>query len=330
MTQYNVYGIGNALVDIEFEVKPEILEDLSIDKGVMTLIDEDRQHQILDRLKEFPAKRGCGGSAANTMIAISQLGGRSFYSCKVANDEAGTFYLEDMLACGVSTNLKLQTREDGVTGKCLVLVTPDADRTMTTYLGITAHFSAQELVAEVIPEAEYLYIEGYLVTGAEAKAAAIRAREIAQQAHKKVAMSLSDFNMTKFFKDGLLEIMGPGVDFIFANESEALEMAGTTDLTQALDHLKTLTKQFAVTQGSQGSLIFDGESLISVDAVKVEAVDTVGAGDMYAGAFLYGITHGMSYPQAGKLASNAAAKLVTSLGPRLKTDDLQTVLQSCV
>ncbi len=326
MTQYDVCGIGNALVDIEFEIAPEVLQTLKIDKGVMTLIDDAQQAVIIEHLKDLPMKRGCGGSAANTMIAISQFGGRSFYSCKVANDEAGSFYLEDMVRCGVETNLKIQAREDGVTGKCLVLVTPDADRTMNTFLGITGSFSEQELVPESIEAAEYLYIEGYLVTAPDACAAAIKAREVAQSAGRKVALSLSDLNMAKFFKEGLLSIIGSKVDFIFANESEALEMAGTGDLKEAMAYLKTLATGFAVTLGAQGSVIFDGSDLIEIDPVPVQAIDTVGAGDMYAGAILYGITNGMSYAQAGKLASHASAKLVTSLGPRLLTEETRAIL----
>ncbi|MEL7409651.1 MAG: adenosine kinase, partial [Cyanobacteria bacterium J06558_2] len=182
MTKYDVYALGNALLDIEFEVSPAVLEQLGIDKGVMTLLDQESQAKIIGNLGQYDQKRSCGGSAANTIIAISQFGGKAFYSCKVADDEPGKFYTQDLIDCGVETNLTSHTPEAGVTGKCLVFVTPDADRTMNTFLGISGELSNQELVPEVIKNANYTYIEGYLVSGEGSKQAAIAAREIAHQA----------------------------------------------------------------------------------------------------------------------------------------------------
>ena len=305
---------------------PALLQELEIDKGVMTLLEEDHQQRILRHLDGQPMKRGCGGSAANTAIAVSQFGGKAFYSCKVAEDEPGQFYLEDLLRCGVDTNLQHHAPETGITGKCLVFVTPDADRTMGTFLGITANFSEAELMSETIADAEYTYIEGYLVSAPAAKDAAIKAHQIAKAAGRKVSLSLSDFNMVKFFKAGLLEMIGTGIDFLFANESEALGMADTQDLTVAIDYLKTLANCFAITRGAEGSLIFDGQEMIEIAPVPVKAIDTVGAGDMYAGAVLYGLTHGMSFAEAGRLGSLASARLVTSLGPRLKTETTRALL----
>lgn len=327
MTKYDVYGLGNALLDIEFEVSSEVLQNLGIDKGVMTLLDEASQNKILAHLNGSDQKRSCGGSAANTLIAISQFGGKTFYSCKVANDEPGQFYAEDLLNCGVATNLANHEPESGVTGKCLVFVTPDADRTMNTFLGISGNFTEAELVPEAIANSQYTYIEGYLVSGEQSKQAAIKAREIAQGAGKKVAFTLADLNMVKFFKAGLLEIIGSGVDFLFANESEALAIADTEDLDTAIAYLKTLSQGFAITRGPQGSMIFDGEKLIEIEPFPVKAIDTVGAGDMYAGAFLYGITNGMTYGEAGRLGSLASATLVTSLGARLETEKTRSLLK---
>ncbi|MGH2415108.1 MAG: adenosine kinase, partial [Microcystaceae cyanobacterium] len=207
-----------------------------------------------------------------------------------------------------------------------VMVTPDADRTMNTFLGITANFSENELVPEAIMESQYLYIEGYLVSSPTAKIAAIKAREIAQDSGVKTALSLSDPNMVEFFKEGLLSIIGAGLDFIFANESEALKMAETENLAEAIAHFKTLAKGFAITRGSKDSLIFDGQNMIEIDSLKVEAIDTVGAGDMYAGAFLYSITHGMNFAEAGNLASLAASRIVSRFGPRLETEELKSLI----
>ena len=326
MYKYNVYGLGNALADIEFEITPDRLQALNIDKGVMTLIDDDRQHELLRQLGDLSSKLSCGGSAANTAIAIGQFGGKCFYSCKVAHDDTGARYLEDLISCGVETNLTLENRPEGVTGKCLVFVTPDADRSMNTYLGISGSFSQDELVPDAIAESGYLYMEGYLVSSPTGKAAAIRAREIAEAAGVKTTLTLSDPNMVEFFKEGLLEMLGSGVDFLFANETEALKMAQTEDLATAIDYCKTIAKGFSITRGAEGSVIFDGERLIDIDPVAVKAIDTVGAGDMYAGAFLYGISHGMSFAEAGNLASRASARIVTQYGPRLRTEDTQSLL----
>ncbi|MEM7757214.1 MAG: adenosine kinase [Cyanobacteria bacterium P01_A01_bin.40] len=327
MTKYDVYALGNALLDIEFEVSPAILQKLGIEKGVMTLLDQESQDKIIGNLAQYDQKRSCGGSAANTIIAISQFGGKAFYSCKVADDEPGQFYTQDLVDCGVATNLASHDPESGVTGKCLVFVTPDADRTMNTFLGISGELSSQELVPEAIEQAKYTYIEGYLVSGENSKQAAIQAREISHQAGNKVAFTLADYNMVKFFKPGLIEIIGSGVDFLFANESEALLMAETDNFEVAIDYLKTLAQGFAVTRGAAGSVIFDGTKLIEIEPFSVEAIDTVGAGDMYAGAFLYGITNGMDYSAAGRLASLASSQIVTTLGARMKTPAVQSLLK---
>ncbi|WP_373541623.1 adenosine kinase [Chamaesiphon sp.] len=327
MTRYDVYGLGNALLDVECEVEPALLVELGIDKGVMTLLDEASQNKILARLGDATSKRTCGGSGANTIVAVSQFGGKAFYSCKVANDEPGAYYLNDLLECGVDTNLKSHPPAAGITGKCLVFVTPDADRTMNTFLGISSGLSESELVPDAIANSAYTYIEGYLVTGETSKQAAITAREMAVNAGQKVALTLSDQNMAKFFKQGLLDMLGSGVDLLFANDSEAFEMAGTQDLAQAIEYLKTISKTFALTLGAKGSLIFDGQTLLEIAPVAVKAIDTVGAGDLYAGGVLYGITNGMDWATAGRLGSMASAQLVTIPGARMATADLQSLLK---
>ncbi len=328
--KYNVYGLGNALVDIECALSVEDLAAIGMNKGVMTLLDEAVQDNAIAQLNGRNTKRSCGGSAANTIIAISQLGGKAFYGCKVADDDYGKFYTQDLVDCGVDTNLTSHAPEAGHTGKCLVLVTPDADRTMGTFLGISSQLSEADLNPEAIAAAEYTYVEGFLVSGENSKQAAIKASQLARAAGRKVAMSLSDYNMVQFFRPGLLDMIGVGLDMLFANESEALLMAETDDLATAIEHAKTLAKAFAITRGPQGSVIFDGENLLEIAPYPVKAIDTVGAGDMYAGGVLYGITHGLTWAQAGELGSMASAKLVTAYGARMATDNLQAVLKTVV
>ena len=326
MKPYHVHAIGNALVDMEFEISEEILASLEIDKGLMTLIDEQRHHDLYDTLRNLPHKRACGGSAANTVIAAAQLGASGFYCCKVASDATGDFFLEDMQATGVDNNLQQQSREIGTTGKCIVMVTPDAERSMNTFLGITADLGPQQLQPDAIQSSEYYYMEGYLVASPTGRAAAVEGRKIAEQAGVRTALTLSDPNMVQFFKDGLLEMAGEKLDMLFCNREEALLMTESSDLTEALEGLKKLSKAVAITDGSRGSLLFDGEQTQSVSPVRSVAVDSNGAGDMYAGSFLYGITHGMSMQQSAHLASATAARVVAHFGPRLPGELTREIL----
>jgi sugar/nucleoside kinase (ribokinase family) len=260
------------------------------------------------------------------VIAVSQLGGRGFYSCKVANDHLGHFYMEDLINGGVDTNHHTD-RDHGHTGRCVVLVTPDTDRTMVTHLGISGELSDKELVPEALRDSDYFYTEGYLVTSEPARNLSIAAKRMAEEAGVKTAISLSDPNMVTHFKAGLMDMIGSGVDLLFANESEAKGMADTNDLDAAIAFLKKIAGEFAITRGPEGALVYDGRELIEIEPVQVEAVDTVGAGDMFAGAFLFGLTQGWDHRRSGHLAAAASAKLVTKLGPRVSTEETQAVLQ---
>lgn len=323
--KYNVYAIGNALVDMEFAVEDEFLAQQNIDKGVMTLVDTDQQQALYEALAGHTGKMASGGSAANTIIAVNHFGGKAFYSCKVANDAAGDFYVQDLVAAGVDTNLH-QEREPGVSGKCIVMITPDAERTMHTHLGISETVSSAELHADALAASQYVYLEGYLVTSPSGRAAAIQARELAEQGDVRTALTFSDPNMVRFFKDGLQEMLGTGVDLLFCNREEALTWAETESIEEAAEALKSIAKSFAITLGKDGALLFDGAQLLQVPATPVQAVDTNGAGDMFAGAFLYALTHGYDYQQAGTLATRAAAQLVTQFGPRLKPEQHKPLL----
>ncbi len=328
MSRYHVYGVGNALVDMEYEVTDDVLATLGIDKGLMTLVDEDRHHELSEKLDPYHHKRSCGGSAANTIIALAQLGGDGYYSCRVANDEPGQFYMQDLRACGVSSGVLEHELEAGITGKCLVMVTPDADRTMNSYLGITSDFSIKDLNLKAIAESNYVYIEGYLVASETGQKAAVEAARVARAAGVPTSLTLSDPNMVNFFRDGILEMAGDDLDLLFCNESEAGFIAESDDINVAVETLKQLSNRFAITQGANGALIYDGNQLIEITAPKVTAVDTNGAGDMFAGSFLYAITQGMSFTQAGELASMTSSHLVTELGPRMATTKTQEVLKT--
>ena len=325
--KYQVYGIGNALVDMEFEIAENFLTTHAIDKGGMTLVDEERQNKLLGDLGAESLKRQCGGSAANTVIAIAQMGGKCFYSCKVANDEFGDFYSTDLKNNGVESNLGPK-RPAGTTGKCLVLITPDAQRSMNTFLGITSTFSEAELDEAALKDSDWLYVEGYLVASPTGQAAAIKARELAQQHGVKTALTFSDGAMVKFFGDGLRKMMGEEkIDLLFCNESEAFAWGQTEEILIAREEIKKIAKTFVITQGENGAMIYDGDTYIDIEPYAVKAIDTNGAGDMFAGAFLYAIGQGHTYASAGKLASLASSKVVSQYGPRLKVEQTREILK---
>jgi sugar/nucleoside kinase (ribokinase family) len=319
--QYHIYGIGAALVDTEITLTDTDLEAMKVDKGVMTLVNETRQSELIHYLSGHlvASRRASGGSAANTIIAASYFGCNNVYSCKVANDDNGQFYINDIKAAGVTYPSHIQPPE-GTTGKCLVMITPDAERTMNTFLGISETLSVDELDQQAIGQSHFAYIEGYLVTSPTGRAAAIALREQAEAAGTLTALSLSDPAMVQFFRDGLLEMIGNGVDILFCNRDEAIGFTQTQTLDEAAEALKKYCKQFAITCGGEGALLFDGKQLIKVAGNKVTAVDTNGAGDMFAGAFLYAISQGHDFKIAGDFASLAASKVVSQFGPRLKAE----------
>lgn len=328
MKKYDVYALGNALVDIEYHTSVEKLTELGIEKGVMTLIDESKQSSLMTHFGETHEKMACGGSAANTIITMAQSGASVHFDCRVANDMTGQFFVQDLHDCGVHSTLKLDGSNTGVTGKCLVFVTPDADRTMNTFLGASAELAVKDVDTEAIKHSEYVYIEGYLVSADCTREAAIKTREVAEKYSVKTALTLSDPNMVAFFRKGMEEILGAGVDLLFANEDEACELAQTRDLESAIQSIKKIARTFAITRGKQGALLFDGNNTIHIDPHPVEAIDTLGAGDSFAGAFLYGLSQGMSFQQCGDLASLTSSRIVTQYGPRLSTTELHSLIAS--
>jgi len=324
--KYDVYGIGNALVDLETQVSDQFLNENKVKKGWMTLVDEATQARLLAAIDQDEAKQKPGGSAANTMMAIGQLGGQAFYSCKVANDTHGDFYLADMRASGISTNFERQKQPEGITGKCLVMITEDASRTMNTFLGITATLSTREVDEQAIEQAEYVYIEGYLTASDTGFEAMKLVKETADAAHVKTAITLSDPSIVEGFKERFETVIGDGVDLLFCNEEEAQKYTGKEELPAVQEALKKIARHFIITRGADGVTIYDGTQTIDIDGLPVKAIDTNGAGDMFAGVFLYGITNGMNYEEAGRLANIAGAKVVAQYGPRLQTQQMKGLL----
>lgn len=328
--KYDVYGIGNALVDIVTEVDEAFFQTYEVEKGVMTLVDEKRQLQLMKAIDMKKSRMSAGGSAANTVIGVNQFGGKSFYSCLVAHDDLGKFFLEDMKRNGVDTNLIYEECPQGHSGRCLVMTTPDADRTMNTFLGMSSFMSMDQVDEHAIKNSKYAYLEGYLVASPKGTDALLEAKRIAEKNNVRTALTFSDPNMLRFFSKNFEQVIGASVDLLFCNEEEALMFSETDSLDEAKEKLKQAAKHFAITLGANGALIFDGDTFIEIEPYKVRALDTNGAGDMFAGAFLYGITHGHSYAEAAKIASLASSRVVSQFGPRLDPQQAKKVLKDLI
>ena len=325
MATYNIYGIGAALVDTEVEVSDTFLASAQIDKGVMTLVDEQRQTELLEALasENTHMLRKCGGSVCNSVVAASSLGAKAFFSGKVADDTDGQLYINDLQEAGVDFHSAGQ--ESGITGKCLVMVTDDAERTMNTFLGASEALSAREIDRAALVNSEWFYVEGYLVTDEARTLATKAAVETAKANNVKVAISLSDPFVVAVFGDALREVIGGGVDLIFCNKDEAMAFTGTESLEAAAEALKQCAKTFAITDGANGAITFDGNAVNQSKGVDAKAIDTNGAGDMFAGAFLYAITSGKGYAWAAGLANDCAARVVAQFGPRLESSEFNAI-----
>jgi sugar/nucleoside kinase (ribokinase family) len=325
MSHFDLYAIGNALVDSEYEVSDALLKTMGVDKSHMTLIDTPKRAELLSHLKNLQPRKTGGGSAGNTVVALSQLGGKAFYSCKVADDDLGDFYVQDLQARGVATNLTHTRALDGQTGSCMVLVTPDAERSMCTFLGVSAELDDVALHPQDIVKSKIYYMEGYLAASPTGLNAALQGRKIAKDAGVALALTLSDVSMIQFCKAGLDAMLGDGVDYLFCNLEEAQVWCGTQDLEEIRQKLKQVAKMVCLTRGPDGSEVITAQQAWHVAADKVKAIDTNGAGDMFAGAFLYAISRGYSPEQAASLGNHAAAAVVSQHGNRLTLGQLNTI-----
>ena len=330
MKQYDVYGIGNALVDTEYQADDAFLDHAKLTKGIMTLIEEDDREKLIRLLehdyKHQAVKQAGGGAAANTMTIVSQLGSAAFYSCKVAADSAGDFFVKDLSDAGVDTNLS-DDREQGATGQCISIITPDAERTMTTCLGITNFLSPRELNPDALKNSSYLYIEGYLVSSPTGFQAAMEAQEIARNSDVQVSLTLSDPAMIENFRTNYDQLLGHGVDLLFCNHDEARLLTGAESVEDCVAALKKICKTFVMTRGKAGSVVFDGQDLTSATGVPAEAVDTTGAGDIFAGTFLHCLCRGLGFSEANELANKFASKLVSCFGARLTQEEVDALVK---
>lgn len=312
---YDVYGVGNSLVDIQARVDDHFLELIDFPKGIMTLVDETTQRRVLDKLADRPTNRCAGGSAANTVMGVVDFGGKGAYAGKTGHDEIGEFFLADMRQRGVRIEVPPTA---GQSGTCVVLITDDAQRTMLTNLGVSATLGPDDIDEADVCKAKYVYIEGYLFTNEGPRAAALKAIELAKKNGVKVAFTVSDPFLIGLFRGRFWQLIEEDVDLLFCNQEEARALTGQDDPIECARIIHQHSENVALTLGKNGSLLMHQGEVIPIEGVPTVAIDTTGAGDMYAAGVLYGITNGLSWKQSGHLASHAAARVVSQLGARLQ------------
>lgn len=325
---YDVFGVGNAIMDMQVRCEDGFLADTGIDKGIMTLVDDARQQEILEALAGHEINYCSGGSAANTIVGIADMGGKTAYACKTGNDAFGERYLGEMRELGVAIEVP---SVEGASGTCVVLITPDAQRSMLTSLGVSSTLDSVDIIEREIAQAQYLYVEGYLFAGPSTKAAALHAIKLAKKNGVKVALTISDPFLIDICRDDFQDLIEESVDLLFCNEAEAAALTGCSDPVDAAQEIHKHCANVALTLGKNGSIIMHEGEVLPIEGVVVDAIDTTGAGDMYAAGVLYGITNGLTWQQAGHLGSHAAARVVAQLGARLPAplsrDEIEALLK---
>ena len=325
----DVSSLGNAIVDVQFSIEEDFvstLEKMSIKKGSMTLIQAGEQSNLIDLLnkKYGNAKLSCGGAAPNSMVAASNFGSNCHFSCKVRDDDLGNFYLNDLEKNKILHSSKPSLSKLS-TGQSVIMVTPDAERTMCTYLGVSNLLGSNDLNESAIENSTYLFLEGYLVTSDSAFEACLQAAEIAKRSDTKIAISLSAEGIVNGFRNQMNSLINVGCDILFCNESEACAFSQHKNLDQAELFLREVSYQSLITLGEKGSLIWDGNNKEAIKGYEVKAIDTNGAGDIFAGSVLHKICEGDDLKSAAMFGCYAASKQVQSFGPRLTKTEYKKI-----
>jgi sugar/nucleoside kinase (ribokinase family) len=313
-----VLGIGNALVDVLSAEPDSTVEQLGLTKGAMDLVEEDRMAAIYDAMG--PGTEVSGGSAANTMVGIASLGGSAHYIGRVKDDQLGRVFAHDLRAAGVGYTLE-PVADGPATGCCLILVTPDAQRTMNTFLGASSLLGERDVDAELIASARLIYLEGYLFDRPEAQAAFQSAARLAHEAGREVALTLSDTFCVERHRESFRDLVDHHVDVLFANHDEITALYEVSDLDAAVEQVRKSCPLSVITLGAEGALVVTADDRIHVAATPVDdVIDTTGAGDLFAAGFLFGRAEGLPLETCAQLGAVAAAEIISHLGPRPVAD----------
>ncbi len=326
MKTFDVIGIGNAMVDILTHATDDFLIEHDIHRGIMQLIDMDRAVSLYEKIG--PAREISGGSAANTIAGLAQLGARTAYVGKVKDDQLGAIFAHDLRAQGATyeTPLAAKTHPDE-TGRCIVLVAPDGERTMNTYLGVSEHLGPEDIDSAQIGQAGWIYLEGYRFDGPQSHAAFAKAIKAVKGTGGKVSLTLSDPFCVDRHRDAFARLIREEADLLFANIHELMAMYPSSSLAETLEASATECDIVVCTNGAQGVHIAQGKNRIHVPAVPTDIVDATGAGDLFASGFLYGLTQGASLEDCGRMGCVAAAEIISHIGARPEAD-LKTLMTS--
>ena len=327
----DISALGNALVDTVFKVEHSLIAELGLEIDQMTLSSAEEHAPIIERLIASGAETvsDCGGSATNSLVAAASFGASCFHTCKVSDDEDGTRYLQSLKEAGVGHKGSMASSDSMPTGKCLILVTPDAKRTMTTALNVSSLMDESDLDLDQISNSRIFYIEGYMVTSEENYKVALKAlNHLKDFPDVKIALSLSDPGIVMGFKDKFHEIESFGLDYIFGNDDEAMAFVGSDSIEDAFVALKKKSYVSIITMGEKGSAVVSNEGVINTPKVDIEAIDTNGAGDMFAGSFLYSLLQNDDLKTCAEFANYGASKVVETFGPRLTKDAYHEVLNN--
>lgn len=322
--KYDVTAIGNAIVDVLSQSTDSFLEEQKLHKGGMSLIDALEAERLYDLMG--PGVSRSGGSAANTAAGLAALGAKVGFIGKVSDDQLGEVFRHDIRAVGVDFDTRPLT-EGLSTARCLILVTPDAQRTMQTFLGACTAFSVADVDEDMIKNSKVLYMEGYLWDAPHAIEGLRKAIEVAKAAGTKVSFTTSDAFCVDRFRDQFIELIQDHIDILFANEAEILSLFQTDDFDAAVEKVRPMCEVAAVTRSEKGAVIVSGDQTHRVEAQKVDVVDTTGAGDAFAAGFLYGYTQGKPLDVCGKLGVALASEAISHYGARAETDLKQLVAQ---
>ena len=325
---YDISALGNALVDTQYKVSSEFLSGVGIEADTMTLASAEEQAPIIEKLISMGSESvsDCGGSATNSLVAAANYGSNCHHVCRVADDEDGTRYLDSLRAAGVKHIGVSSENSDMPTGKCLILVTPDAKRTMISMLGVSAYLGASDIDYEVVENSKIFYIEGYMVTSDDNFNAVISTLEHLKGKDVLKALSLSDAGIVHGFKDKFDLIESYGIDMIFCNDDEAVAFSGKENLEDAIEFYKNKSYMTAVTKGADGSVVVQNGVEYLAPAEKITPVDTNGAGDMFAGSFMHAFLQGHDIEACARFSNYASSKVVETFGPRLSSDGYAEVL----
>jgi len=316
--KFDLIGLGNAIVDIIVHIEDEFLEINNLDKGSMNLINSDESQRLLENCKVI--KKISGGSSANTVVCLAELGDHVQFIGRVKNDQFGNFFSEDIKKSKTIFNTP-PTIEGASTAHSIILITPDAQRTMCTYLGASTEFEPKDIDFSVLKESKYLYLEGYLWDSELAKNAFLKAAEIAKLYNTKIILSLSDSFCVNRHRESFLELIDNYVDIVFCNESEVLSLFKKDNLENCQRDLSSLCELVVVTLGCNGSLIINKNSIEVIKSItKGKIIDTTGAGDIYAGGFIHGLIKDYSLKKCGEIGSICAGQIITQLGSRSNMD----------